>query len=487
MDLLDTPVWHLRSTDTVTVSAYAPSPQADVSVSAYAFGFAVPLANGTSGGGATIAEVDYDVATLAPIGRVFVVAGVSTGPFGACVGDVAIVLDDVSPLGTVLGAGSVAVSLIGLAAIAWGVRNPGSGPRRFTSLLGALLLLGGGSVLLQQTSTPGEAVAALGPSGIAAALPGPTQVVLDPVTLAQAAGAAVLLVILLPFPAELFNRTLEANLDRVRAGARRIPVLGALAGSGGASHGLGVLAFVLAAGLLYGFLDPSFGPDAPSAVTFGGIVAALLAVTWLQNLPLRTAHRAASEGGSDRGRLEAVLGTLVVAAACVLISRLTGFLPGYLYGLVLGYSFARELRAEDEGRAVSAAAWWMLGLAAACWLMLGAVRGPGVGETMPGQIAESVMVAITVAGVEGIVFGLVPLRFLPGEAVFRWSRARWAVPYGIGLFAFIWVILNPANGFASPLEEAGLATAIGLFIGFGVVSVLFWAWFRFRPSPASAG
>jgi len=239
------------------------------------------------------------------------------------------------------------------------------------------------------------------------------------------------------------------------------------------------------AGLLYGLLDPDFGPDAKSAVTFGGIVAALVLVTWLQNLPLRAAHRAASPDGTDRGQVNAALGALIVAAACVVISRATGFLPGYLYGLVIGYTFARALQATDHARSLLAAAWWMLGIAAVCWLMLGAMRGPGVGETVAGQIAVSVMVAVTVAGVEGVVFGLVPLRFLPGEPIFRWSKVRWGVPYAIGLFAFVWIILNPANGFATALDQAGFVTALWLFIGFGLVSVLFWAWFWLRPSPVA--
>jgi hypothetical protein len=491
VDLLATPVWHLRSTDQVTVTAVADSPQADVFVSVYAFGYAIPVANGSSSGGETVAEADYDVATLARIGRIFVAAGSSSGPFGACGGDVVVVLDDVSPLGTALGIGSVGASVLGLAGIAWGVRNPASRGRRVTSLVSALLLLGGGSVIAQQTADLGEK-ASLGPSAIAAAVAGPAQVSLDPLTLAEAAGLALLIVLVMPFPAELFNRTLEGNLDRIRGAVRRIPLLGLLAGreapasTRSGSRTFGAIAFILVAGLLYGLLDPTFGPDVRSAVTFVGIVAALGAVTWLQGLPLRAAHQAASPDGTDRGHLQAALGTLAVAAACVLISRATGFLPGYLYGLVIGYQFVRELDGDREARALSASAWWMLGLAVVCWLMLNAVRAPGVAETAPGQILSTVLGTITVAGIEGIVFGLVPLRFLPGEPIFRWSRVSWAVLYAIGLFGFVWIILDPANGFANATDQAGFVTAAVLFIGFGLVSVLFWAYFRLRPSTVAA-
>ena len=39
-----------------------------------------------------------------------------------------------------------------------------------------------------------------------------------------------------------------------------------------------------------------------------------------------------------------------------------------------------------------------------------------------------------VAGVELTVFGMVPLRYLPGEHVYRWNRRLWAALFGIVIF-----------------------------------------------------
>ena len=309
---------------------------------------------------------------------------------------------------------------------------------------------------------------------------------LDPAVVAQAFGLSVLLVILMPFPSELFNRTLEANASRIRAFVRRLPVLGALMGEpnaeplGGApARWFGALLCVLLGGLLYGLLDPSFGADQDSGLAYAGIIGALLVVTWTAGIPERAVHR---EAHGERGRLHGIAGALVVAAGCVVISRIAGFLPGYLYGLVLGYRFAHELDGAQEGRAQALVAWWMLGVAAVCWLMLEAARSPGITGTLPGTMAENLLAALVVAGIEGVVFGFVPLRFLHGEAVFRCRRGQWAALYLIGLFAFAWIVLNPANGFLPDGPTAPFATVLGLFIGFGVLSVLFWGWFRLRPT-----
>ena len=483
VDLTATPVWHLRSTDTVTFSGTAPFEQFHGSASASVLGFSLPLASGEAQGGQTAFTSDaYDAGLLARLGRVFVVSGASSSAFHGCAGDIQIVLDDVNPLATVLGAGAVGGIAVGLTVLIWGLRRPDSGWRRLVGLLGMAFAGGGAATLLQQVSTPGQA----GPAapGWTSTLAGPTQVSLDPVVLVGSAALALALVVVMPFPAELFNKTLEANLAEIRAAFARLPIVGGrfraraeTSPASGSRQLLTAAAVVLAGALLYGFLDPSFGPDLPSAILFIGLAASLVTVTWLANLPLRVLrHRLTG----DAGRLWAAPATLLVAAGAVLLSRIANFEPGYLYGLIVGYAFVAEVPERDEGRGLAGGAWWMLGIAVVAWFALGAVRMPGIEPSLPAAVLGSVFAALTVAGIEGIVFGMLPLRFLHGEPVFRWSHARWAVLYGLGLFAFFWIILDPANGFLSPQTGPSFVTAVALFAVFGIGSVLFWAYFRGR-------
>jgi hypothetical protein len=494
IDLTAASVWHVKSTDRLSGSGTAPSAQYHADVDALLLGLAIPIATGAQDGGAMHADsTEYAVSDFAVLGRVFQIAGDSTGAHQGCSGSVQVVIDDVNPLLTALGGGGAAGAVVGLLGLVWAVRRPTSSWRTllalpFTGLIGA-----GGSLVLQQTSDPGIAPAAgFARSAFVDAVAGPAQVSLDPAILIQSVALTLLVVVLLPFPSELFNRTLEENIEEIRAAIRRVPLLGRLVqegrgkdpagpGAGGAARLLGIAAFVLVAGLLYGLLDPGFGPDARSFVTYAGIVLALVSVTWAAALPIRAVHRSAG----DRGHLHAVTGTLVIAAACVLISRLAGFLPGYLYGLILGYAFARQLDVAEDGRAHALSAWWMLGLAFVAWLTLGAVRGLDIEGSVPVAVAESVLAALVVAGIEGIVFGLVPLRFMKGEPIFRWRRWRWAVLYAIGVLGFISILVNPTTGFLAPARQTSVFTAVALFVGFGLVSVLFWGYFRFRRRTAA--
>ena len=80
-----------------------------------------------------------------------------------------------------------------------------------------------------------------------------------------------------------------------------------------------------------------------------------------------------------------------------------------------------------------------------------------------------------------------PLRFMPGVAVYKWNRLAWALLCGAGLFAFIHILVGPSVGYLSDLTAPAWLAAMGIFVAFGIFTILFWGWFRFRPSPVTEG
>lgn len=480
VDLTAGGVWHVRSTDHLSVTGTAPTPQDSVVVNALLLGYPIPIV--TDSGGGSTGSREYDVATFSSLGRVFLVQGSSSGSGTACTGQIQIIIDDLSPMTTALGIAGATLTVVGAVTALLAIRRPGRFSRRLTSVIGFGMAVGGASVLIGQFSD--GAIPAFATTAFVASVPGPTTVNTDPTVFLQAAVVTALLVLVLPFPAELFNKTVEEHLDEIRGWASRLPLVGALArGDGSGRQGILLIGgFVALSALLYALLSPGFALDLRGLVTWGGTGAALLTAAWIAAVPRRAMEQASNQ---DRGHLRAVLGTLAVAVVCVAISRWTGFLPGYLYGLILGYVFVRGLAPTDEGRAVHAGAWWMVLVAGVSWLLLDGTRAAGVGDTLPGAVLSTVLATLVVGGIEGIVFALIPMRFLNGAPLFAWSRLRWSLLYAIGLFGFLVIVLNPENGFVATANPAALPTAIGLFIGFGVLSLGTWAFFRFRTAPAS--
>ncbi|MEO8510929.1 MAG: FGLLP motif-containing membrane protein [Chloroflexota bacterium] len=312
----------------------------------------------------------------------------------------------------------------------------------------------------------------------------PDQVSTDPIVILQSAALAALLVFLMPFPGQLFNSTLEAHEDEVRHWFR-LDRLGSAAAGSARFWGSwpGVAVFTLLATLLYAFLDPGFGFDAASAPTFLGMLAGIVLVTAAFAVPGWLAQRRIG----DRASLKVVPISLVIGIACVLLSRLTGFQPGYLYGLLIGLAFARELSKADEGRTTAIGATVMLVVALLFWVALGALPvtdNAGFWLT----VLRTALAALMVAGLEGVVFGLLPLRFLPGEPLYVWNRIAWGLLLAVGAFAFFHILINPASGYLSDTSRTPLITVVALLVGFSLLSVAFWAWFRFRSAaPAEEG
>ena len=186
----------------------------------------------------------------------------------------------------------------------------------------------------------------------------------------------------------------------------------------------------------------------------------------------------------EPGRVQVRAAGLFVAIGCVLISRLTDFQPGYLYGLMVGYAFTRTLSERDEGVEAAVGSLSSLGLALLAFLGLGLVRGPFGGETPIWLLPLEVGLAtVVIGGIEDVVFGLMPLRYLPGQSVMRWSRLAWAILFGIAAFAFLHVLVNPSSGYLADTTIQPLVKVVALGVGFGLVSVLFWAYFRYRRTP----
>jgi hypothetical protein len=298
----------------------------------------------------------------------------------------------------------------------------------------------------------------------------------DPMVLIQSGLLAALVVFLMPFPAQLFNSTLENHEDEVKRWFR-LDRLGTVAGGIGAfwASWPGVALFTLLTALLYGFLDPGFGISLGSVATFLGMLLGIVLVTAAFAVPAILAHRRVD----DAPTLKVVPISLLIGVACVLLSRLTDFQPGYLYGLLIGLVFARELSEADEGRATAIGAGLMLLVAFGSWLALGMLASDDGFATI---VARTSLAALMVAGLEGVVFGLLPMRFLPGEPLYAWNRLLWGALLAIGAFAFFHILINPTSGYLSDTSRTPLFTVVALLVGFSLVSVAFWAWFRFRES-----
>lgn len=342
-----------------------------------------------------------------------------------------------------------------------------------------------------------------------ASVPGPAEINLDPLVLASSAALAAGVVLVVPFPAALFNSTLEENYAEVTSWTGRVsrrvggffvrlatairrrvsrPAAGAAVAPENAAGiepaatddgapsfwqtRAGFVAFIALSAFVYCLLDPTFGFSLDAVTTFLGLLLGLVLTLLTYAIPFWILGRRAGVSTT----LSVLPGTIFIAIACVVISRLANFQPGYLYGLIIGFGFSRELAKLEMGRIEAIVT--VVGLAASvvAWIAL-----PGIRATPGGSpILEAALVTVVVAGLEGALFGMLPMKFLPGERVRAWNARFWMVLIGVAAFAFFHILINPQSGYLAETTRQSMWTVVALLVGFGVLSVGFWAYFRFR-------
>ena len=321
--------------------------------------------------------------------------------------------------------------------------------------------------------------------GIGWALPAPSWSMFGLPKVLQSLALGALLVALVGFPAELFNRTYEENEARIRRGLAKLTRTKARE-TMTAARPFTVITFFAAAAAFTALVDPNFNLGWTGATIFLGFVAAIPLTMAAYAYPFEWYQRGASK---ITGRFRVLAPALVVAVSLTVMSRLVHFVPGYVYGLIATFAATRRLSKSQEAKSVLAGTACMFGLSTVAWIMWGkydaVARGPHASHAE--VIISAVLAQLTVLGITSVVFGLMPFKFMDGYSLRTWSLKGWIGVYAVAASWFALVLIRNNRDL---LQQHHLPVAFAepfiLFAIFGVLSILFWLYFWLRPSPDSA-
>ncbi|WP_304454798.1 FGLLP motif-containing membrane protein [Nocardiopsis sp. YSL2] len=330
----------------------------------------------------------------------------------------------------------------------------------------------------------------------------------DPVTLliALAVTTAVVSVVwlLVGFPSDIFNKSLEGNQGRIRSWWQRLRTL--ITGRRGGRRalltpaaGTAFVVFWILSAALPVLLNQNPDPEATPLLDFLGLMIAVFVVTVVYAWVVNARDWAWSQ---VPGRFEVLPGGLVIVALCSLVSAAADFEPGYFYGLIAGFAAIADRRSklempeaeqdafvrENEGRATRLGAYSVLALSIVCylfWNSLSSLVEDG-GAPFGVQLMDKALFSVTLLGVQTVVFGLLPMRYLDGHRLWRWGRLHWALAFVPGLFVFVYLLHMHPDQVAGKTVPGSLLATASLFIGFGGLSLAVWAFFVWRARRASA-
>jgi hypothetical protein len=322
------------------------------------------------------------------------------------------------------------------------------------------------------------------PSTFASTLPAFGSFPVTPTTVAVTGGIALAFLLLVAFPSELLEDTVRENYDR--AFGWLVPVRRRIDHARGRFGGLlrnpwaGIALSVAATAVILGFADPTFGFTGASVrLLIGMIISVAIINIGISLLVMRVARR---EYG-DTGYLRPMPGALVIVALSVIVSRLADISPGFLFGVVMGVAYARELKIAQEAKLAVLGAVFTIAAGILAWLGFSALRGTH-GSGFWYQLGLETLVAITLEAIGTMIIAMLPLTFLDGKTIFRWNRWAWAGLYLVTVVVFAVVVLPISNNWGAMTAPIfGWGT---LFVVFAIVAFGTWAVFRFIPRRGAA-
>ncbi|MEI7743213.1 MAG: FGLLP motif-containing membrane protein [Chloroflexota bacterium] len=351
----------------------------------------------------------------------------------------------------------------------------------------------GGAAVIVDPNGPGGHGHGATPAFIAS-IPGTSGFHLDPAIVATNVLLALGFVFFFGLTSEIFNSTIDEHRTEIEGWtssiAARLAFLAPIAAldarldrlaetgrRGAALHGLVI---VLVIGIVYGVFSGDIGFNPETVVLLSSIMVGLGLLTYLnyggKSLILRRRH-----GAQAITRLYG--SAVVVAVVCVLASRIGGFHPGMIYGFVASTVILTPVALEhrDEARVILLPALGLLLLSVVSFLLIDPLaQAAAAGDSLVLSILRAVVGITFIAGLEGLLFNLLPIRFMDGAKVMAWSRLGWGAIYSLVVFAWWQLLLNRDAAYVDAFRQTNVQAVAAFLVFFMVTTGLTWGFFRYR-------
>lgn len=316
------------------------------------------------------------------------------------------------------------------------------------------------------------------PTSFTGSLPKFAEILTSPLVLAAGAGSGIALLFFVALPAELVNSSLDENYERV-FGRFRLPKVGWIERLKKWSKKkplIGGIILTVLASFILSFSDPRFGFDLASLRLFISCVIATFLLGYLAN---QITSRILKRNWNIVSSIQLQPFGLLIALLGVIVSRVLDFAPGLLIGLILTLALGGRVSRKSEVKYVLTWAGVQFGLSIIGWIIYNLVAGAIASGSFFGALFDDTVAAIGAAGLSSLVVALLPITYFDGRTLFKSSKLRWAIIYGVVLIAFF-VIVVGSGGLWGDINQPLWIWMI-VFAIFSLVCLAIYWWFRTHP------
>ena len=136
------------------------------------------------------------------------------------------------------------------------------------------------------------------------------------------------------------------------------------------------------------------------------------------------------------------------------------------FGIPMGLFIFSEKYKRNEGKLEYYSLSWMFLMALAAWFI--------TPYTKEYEVIYDLFNLLYIILLEGVFFELFPLTYLPGKAIYKWSRFAWASIFTAVSFLLLHTLFNPNSAFSTISESNPTKNTIIILGIFVLASFLVW-------------
>ena len=279
---------------------------------------------------------------------------------------------------------------------------------------------------------------------------------------------SVLLMLLVGYPGFLLSRVVASRYDQLFGWTRRGAAKRITDRLAAKQPSWMLWAGLAAAAIVASFIDPQFGLNPMSLRILLTLFAAFVVYNLFGWMVVKAVLRRIEP--TAQPVLQFRWGSILVVAVAVLISRLLGFSPGIIFGIVAGLTFAATLVLARRAVVVLIGSGFALAAGLMAWLLYSLLTAAP--ENLATVTLTELFSAIAIEGIATLPLALLPFAAFDGAVLSRWKIWVWALSYAAAMGVFLLVLVTAPAGFAA--IPGDFLRWVLLFVLFAVMSIFVW-------------
>ena len=301
---------------------------------------------------------------------------------------------------------------------------------------------------------------------------------------AVTAGLVVVLSLLVGFPTQMLNSTIDANRDRFKTPRWLANI--AVAGNGflakasntksGSKKFQTIKAYlvIVVSSIIAGFVQPDFGFNLMSLRLVLTVLAAFLIINIGSSYVMWLVGK--HYGETEKPNLKARPAYIIFVLVTVLFSRTIEAEPAIVFGALLAVELTTRVAEQKQLRTEMFALGYVVAVGLLGWALFMATFRDG--SNMATLVSEFCSV-VTVEALSTLPILLLPMKFMFGEAIWKtYGWKKWLIIYAGGLFLFSFVLMPMP--FSWDIIDVPFVSWIIVLLAYAGFALIVWKYFQVK-------